>query len=165
MKLFTKYHSSPVGNLKIQCTHEQVLLIHFVEEIGLENDNSELLEKCIIQLDEYFSGKRKNFDLPLGQTGSAFQMNVWDHLLKIPYGKTISYLQLSKQIGDVKAIRAIAAANGKNNLAIVVPCHRVIGSDAKLVGYAGGLWRKKWLLEHETKIHTGVEQLNLLDNY
>ena len=158
MKLFTKYHKSPVGTLKIQCTSSHVVLIHFVNEPGLENDNSELLEKCIIQLDEYFEGKRKDFDLPLGQAGSSFQTNVWEHLLKIPFGKTISYLQLSKQIGDVKAIRAIAAANGKNNLAIVVPCHRVIGSDAKLVGYAGGLWRKKWLLEHETKIHSRVEQ-------
>jgi len=158
MELFTKYHSSPVGNLKIQCTANEVLLIHFVEETGLENDHSALLQNCINQLEEYFDGKRKEFDLPLGQQGSAFQQNVWKHLEKIPFGKTISYLQLSKQIGDVKAIRAIAAANGKNNLAIVVPCHRVIGSDSKLVGYAGGLWRKKWLLEHETKIHSGIEQ-------
>jgi methylated-DNA-[protein]-cysteine S-methyltransferase len=128
----------------------------------LENDTTDLLKKSISQLDEYFEGKRKDFDLPLGQAGSAFQMNVWDHLTKIPYGKTISYLQLSKQIGDVKAIRAIAAANGKNNLAIVVPCHRVIGSNATLVGYAGGLWRKKWLLEHELKVHLGIEQLSLV---
>jgi methylated-DNA-[protein]-cysteine S-methyltransferase len=158
MQLFTKYHSSPVGFLKIQCSQQKVVLIHFVDQQGLENDRNPLLEECIHQLDEYFTGKRKEFDLPLGQTGSLFQANVWDHLSKIPFGKTISYLQLSKQIGDVKAIRAIAAANGKNNLAIVVPCHRVIGSDAKLVGYAGGLWRKKWLLEHETKVHSGIEQ-------
>jgi methylated-DNA-[protein]-cysteine S-methyltransferase len=158
MELFTKYHSSPVGNLKIQCTPKEVLLIHFAEQMGLENDDSPLLQKCIKQLDEYFTGKRKEFDLPLGQQGSPFQQNVWKHLDKIPFGKTISYLQLAKQIGDIKAIRAIAAANGKNNLAIVVPCHRVIGSDAKLVGYAGGLWRKKWLLEHEIKIYSGIEQ-------
>ena len=162
MNLFTKYHTSPVGHIKIQCTESHVTLIHFVNEVGLENDHTELLEKCISQLDEYFSGIRKNFDLPLGQTGSEFQMNVWQHLLTIPYGKTISYLQLSKQIGDVKAIRAIAAANGKNNLAIVVPCHRVIGSNATLVGYAGGLAKKKWLLEHEMKVHSGIEQLSLI---
>ena len=161
MHLFTKYHNSPVGFLKIQCTVSHVVLIHFVNEPGLENDSNELIEKCIVQLDEYFSGKRKNFELPLAQRGSDFQQSVWNHLLTIPFGKTISYLQMSKQMGDVKAIRAIAAANGKNNIAIVVPCHRVIGSDAKLVGYAGGLWRKKWLLEHETKIHSGIEQLTL----
>jgi methylated-DNA-[protein]-cysteine S-methyltransferase len=120
------------------------------------------MKECLAQLDEYFSGKRKNFELPLAQRGSDFQQSVWNHLLTIPFGKTISYLQMSKQMGDVKAIRAIAAANGKNNIAIVVPCHRVIGSDAKLVGYAGGLWRKKWLLEHETKIHSGIEQLSLM---
>ena len=162
MELFTKYYSSPVGLLKIQCSEDKLVLIHFVDEAGLENDETELLGKTITQLDEYFNGKRKEFDLPLGQKGSAFQQNVWDHLLKIPFGKTISYLQLSKQIGDVKAIRAIASTNGKNNIAIVVPCHRVIGSDSTLVGYAGGLWRKKWLLEHETKVHSGIEQLSLL---
>lgn len=161
MELFTTYYSSPVGVLKIQCSKEQVVLIHFVEEIGLEDDQTQLLKKTTVQLDEYFSGRRKDFDLPLGQKGSGFQENVWNHLVKIPFGKTISYLQLSKQIGDVKAIRAIASANGRNNLAIVVPCHRVIGSDAKLVGYAGGLWRKKWLLEHEVKVHSGIEQLTL----
>ena len=161
MELFNTYYSSPVGVLKIQCSKEQVVLIHFVEEIGLEDDQTQLLKKTTVQLDEYFSGRRKDFDLPLGQKGSGFQENVWNHLVKIPFGKTISYLQLSKQIGDVKAIRAIASANGRNNLAIVVPCHRVIGSDAKLVGYAGGLWRKKWLLEHETKIYSGMEQLQL----
>jgi methylated-DNA-[protein]-cysteine S-methyltransferase len=161
MELFTKYYTSPVGFLKIQCTAEYVALIYFVNEPGLKNDSNELIEKCLAQLDEYFSGKRKNFDLPLGQRGSDFQQSVWNHLLTIPFGKTISYLEMSKQMGDVKAIRAIASANGKNNIAIVVPCHRVIGSDAKLVGYAGGLWRKKWLLEHETKIHSGIEQLTL----
>ena len=162
MNLFTKYYASPVGHLKIQCTERHVTLIHFVNDVGLENDNTGLLQKCISQLDEYFSGNRKNFDLPLSQPGSDFQMNVWQHLLTIPYGKTISYLQLSKQIGDVKAIRAIAAANGKNNLAIVVPCHRVIGSNAKLIGYAGGLEKKKWLLDHERKVHSGIEQLTLI---
>ena len=162
MQIFTKYHTSPVGTLKIQCSDTDIVLVHFVNDIGLENDSHSLLEDCIHQFDEYFTGKRKDFNLPLRQPGSAFQQNVWEHLLKIPFGKTISYLQLAKQIGDVKAIRAIAATNGKNNIAIVVPCHRVIGSDAKLVGYAGGLWRKKWLLEHEAKVHSGVEQLSLI---
>lgn len=160
MHLFTKYYSSPAGNIKIKSTDEAIVLIHFTEEAGAENDSHPLLDACILQLEEYFKGERRLFDFPLGQAGTSFQVNVWNHLLKIPFGKTISYLQLSKQIGDVKAIRAIASANGRNNLAIVVPCHRVIGSDSKLVGYAGGLWRKKWLLEHEAKHHSGLQMFD-----
>ncbi len=108
------------------------------------------LEDCVIQLNEYFDGKRKQFDLKLNPQGTDFQKTVWDALLTIPCGKTVSYLQLSKQLGDEKAIRAVANANGKNPLWIVVPCHRVIGSDGSLIGYAGGLYRKQWLLEHES---------------
>ena len=110
----------------------------------------EVLEDAVYQLNEYFDGKRTDFDLLLNPTGTDFQQRVWKSLLEIPYGKTVSYLQLSKTLGDVKAIRAVAAANGKNPLWIVVPCHRVIGSDGSLTGYAGGLSRKKWLLEHES---------------
>jgi len=108
------------------------------------------LEDCVTQLNEYFDGKRKQFDLKLNPLGTDFQKTVWDALLTIPYDKTTSYLQLSKQLGDVKAIRAVANANGKNPLWIVIPCHRVIGSDGRLTGYAGGLHRKQWLLEHES---------------
>lgn len=108
------------------------------------------LEDCVIQLNEYFEGTRKQFDLKLNPQGTDFQKKVWHQLEQIPYGKTISYLDLSKQLGDVKAIRAAANANGKNPLWIVVPCHRVIGSDGSLTGYAGGLHRKKWLIEHES---------------
>lgn len=107
------------------------------------------LKDAVIQLKEYFSGKRKVFQLSLNMKGTAFQKNVWQELLHIPYGKTCSYLELSRKLGDIKAIRAVAAANGQNPFWIVVPCHRVIGSDGSLTGYAGGLWRKKWLLEHE----------------
>lgn len=110
----------------------------------------EVLEDAVYQLNEYFEGKRTDFDLLLNPIGTDFQQRVWKGLLEIPYGKTVSYLQLSKNLGDVKAIRAVAAANGKNPLWIVVPCHRVIGSDGSLTGYAGGLSRKKWLLEHES---------------
>lgn len=108
------------------------------------------LEDCVIQLNEYFEGTRKQFDLKLNPEGTDFQNKVWKLLEQIPYGKTVSYLELSKQLGDVKAIRAVANANGKNPLWIIVPCHRVIGSDGGLTGYAGGLHRKKWLLEHES---------------
>lgn len=107
------------------------------------------LKEASLQLREYFQGKRKEFTFKINPKGTDFQQRVWQELLKIPFGKTTSYLELSKQLGDVKAIRAVAAANGKNPLWIVVPCHRVIGSDGSLTGYAGGLWRKKWLLEHE----------------
>ncbi|WP_111308806.1 methylated-DNA--[protein]-cysteine S-methyltransferase [Confluentibacter sediminis] len=108
------------------------------------------LEDCAFQLEEYFQGIRKNFDLKLNPEGTEFQKKVWELLEQIPYGKTVSYLDLSKQIGDIKAIRAVANANAKNPLWIVVPCHRVIGSDGSLTGYAGGLHRKQWLLEHES---------------
>lgn len=110
----------------------------------------EELEDCAIQLNEYFEGTRKNFDLKLNPEGTDFQKTVWDALQTIPYGKTFSYLNLSKQIGDVKAIRAVANANGKNPIWIIIPCHRVIGSDGSLTGYAGGLHRKQWLIEHES---------------
>jgi len=108
------------------------------------------LEDCVIQLRDYFEGSRENFDLKLNPQGTDFQKRVWKQLQTIPYGKTISYLDLSKQLGDVKVIRAAASANGKNPLWIIVPCHRVIGSDGSLTGYAGGLHRKQWLLEHES---------------
>ncbi|GAB5473353.1 MAG: methylated-DNA--[protein]-cysteine S-methyltransferase [Maribacter sp.] len=112
----------------------------------------EVLEDGAYQLKEYFDGKRKDFTLDLNPQGTDFQKRVWQALLDIPFGKTTSYLELSKTLGDVKAIRAVAAANGKNPLWIVVPCHRVIGSDGSLTGYAGGLHRKKWLLDHESPV-------------
>ncbi|WP_029036314.1 methylated-DNA--[protein]-cysteine S-methyltransferase [Salinimicrobium xinjiangense] len=105
--------------------------------------------EAVSQLEEYFVGQRKEFDLQLNPQGTEFQKRVWQALQDIPYGKTTSYMELSKQLGDPLAIRAVAAANGKNPLWILIPCHRVIGSDGSLTGYAGGLWRKKWLLEHE----------------
>jgi len=110
----------------------------------------EELQDCIYQLKEYFNGEREHFSLKLNPKGSEFQNRVWAELQIIPFGKTVSYLELSKQLGDVKAIRAVANANGKNPLWIIVPCHRVIGSDGSLIGYAGGLHRKQWLLEHES---------------
>ena len=127
-----------------------------ISKISVEEDTEvfsaeipSALKEANLQLSEYFEGKRKEFTFKLNPKGTDFQQRVWQALLKIPFGKTTSYLELSKQLGDVKAIRAVAAANGKNPLWIVVPCHRVIGSDGSLTGYAGGLWRKKWLLEHE----------------
>ncbi|HNU58810.1 MAG TPA: methylated-DNA--[protein]-cysteine S-methyltransferase, partial [Aquaticitalea sp.] len=108
-----------------------------------------VLQRAVKQLDDYFQGKRTSFDFKINPKGTEFQKKVWRELCAIPFGKTMSYLELSKKLGDVKAIRAVASANAKNPIWIVVPCHRVIGSDGSLVGYAGGLYRKKWLLEHE----------------
>ncbi|RYY00442.1 MAG: methylated-DNA--[protein]-cysteine S-methyltransferase [Gammaproteobacteria bacterium] len=160
MRTYTSYYSSPLGSLQIRCSDEHVQVVEFMDdEVREEACEHALLQTCSQQLSDYFSGRLKEFDLPLQQTGTPFQQKVWDLLLQIPFGKTISYNTLSRQYGDLKAIRAVASANGKNNLAIIVPCHRVIGSNRSLTGYAGGLWRKKWLLEHEAKHHSGVMTL------
>lgn len=153
------YYKSPLGLLKIVCKEEHLFSLLFTDAVTDTPSEGGASENITKQLDEYFSGQRKTFDFSFGQPGTPFQSKVWELLYKIPYGRTISYMDLAKQYGDVKAIRAVAAANGKNNLAIVVPCHRVIGSNATLTGYAGGLWRKKWLLDHEAKFHSGVQQL------
>jgi len=120
------------------------------DETTVSDTIPDVLQDCVYQLQEYFNGERKQFDLKLNPEGTEFQKRVWELLSEIPYGKTTSYLELSKRYGDVKAIRAVASANGKNPFWIVVPCHRVIGSDGSLTGYAGGIHRKKWLLEHES---------------
>lgn len=160
MNLFTAYHSSPLGVLKIQCSDEHLKSVLFTDEEQLPpGEDHPILKECSRQLDAYFDGSLKAFHLPLGQQGTGFQQKVWDLLEAIPFGKTISYQDLSRQYGDMKAIRAIASANGRNNLSIIIPCHRVIGSNRSLTGYAGGLWRKRWLLDHEAKHHSGVQQL------
>ncbi|WP_370444658.1 methylated-DNA--[protein]-cysteine S-methyltransferase [Aquimarina sp. AU119] len=110
------------------------------------------LQNAVSQLHEYFEGKRTDFNLVLNPEGTDFQKKVWNELLHIPFGKTATYLDMAKRLGDPKCIRAAASANGKNPLWIIIPCHRVIGSDGSLTGYAGGLWRKKWLLDHENPV-------------
>lgn len=144
---------TPLGIAKVEGT---VSGLHSVTVLNSDEPITqiipEILEDAIYQLNEYFEGKRTRFDLDLNPKGTEFQQRVWKGLLEIPFGKTVSYLEISKTIGDVKAIRAVAAANGKNPLWIIVPCHRVIGSDGSLTGYAGGLSRKKWLLEHESPV-------------
>ncbi|AEH00954.1 methylated-DNA--[protein]-cysteine S-methyltransferase [Lacinutrix sp. 5H-3-7-4] len=145
------YINSPLGVAKI------IGDVNGINSVSILNSNEkisnnipEVLEDCVLQLNEYFNGNRKQFSLKLNPIGTAFQQRVWKTLQTIPYGKTISYLELSKQLGDIKAIRAVANANGKNPLWIIIPCHRVIGSDGSLTGYAGGINRKQWLLEHES---------------
>ncbi|MCL8008046.1 methylated-DNA--[protein]-cysteine S-methyltransferase [Gelidibacter japonicus] len=142
---------SPLGFTKISGDEDGISAISILNSEEKVTDIIPIeLEDCVHQLNEYFEGKRTQFDLALNPEGTDFQKRVWDALQTIPYGKTCSYLELAQQLGDVKAIRAVANANGKNPLWIVVPCHRVIGSDGSLTGYAGGLYRKKWLLEHES---------------
>ncbi|MDP4216944.1 MAG: methylated-DNA--[protein]-cysteine S-methyltransferase [Bacteroidota bacterium] len=161
------YYRSPLGLLRISATDMYVSEISFIDHLdGAGDDGAEwkgplspIVIQCIEQLIQYFGGQRRLFDFPVHQEGSDFQKRVWNELTSIPYGKTISYLEQARRLGDTNAIRAVASANGKNNIAIVVPCHRVIGSKRDLVGYGGGLWRKKWLLEHETKILYGVQTL------
>jgi len=159
----------PLGPLLIKASGESVSAVLFSKFDPLYpavNHSTEmttfphpLIQKCVEQLTSYFDGTRKQFDLPLHQPGTPFQQKVWSELEKIEYGKTISYFELSKRIGDVKAIRAVGTTNGKNKIAIIVPCHRVIGSNGDLTGYGGELWRKKWLLDHEAKYGNGVQTL------
>ena len=140
---------SPLGITKIEGDKEGVAVISVLADGEVSPVIPEALKEAVQQLQEYFEGIRTEFTFKLNPKGTEFQQKVWKELLNIPFGKTTSYLELSKKLGDVKAIRAVASANGKNPLWIVVPCHRVIGSDGSLTGYAGGLWRKQWLLEHE----------------
>ena len=145
----TCFISSPLGITKIEGDEKGVAVISVLSEGELSTTIPNQLQEAVLQLQEYFEGKRTEFTFKLNPKGTDFQQKVWKELRNIPFGRTISYLDLSKKLGDVKAIRAAASANGKNPIWIVVPCHRVIGTDGSLTGYAGGLWRKKWLLEHE----------------
>jgi methylated-DNA-[protein]-cysteine S-methyltransferase len=146
------FYQSPIGLIRIMTSEIGISSLVFVEETEGEGHRAEGIEsKIYIQLDEYFQKKRERFDLDLNLQGTEFQRQVWNELLKIPYGKKISYKELSVKLGNIKAIRAVGTANGANPVSIIVPCHRVIGSDGSLTGYAGGLWRKRWLLEHESR--------------
>lgn len=144
------YVQTPLGVVAFQGDENGLAAVTVSDTETPTDSIPEVLEDAVYQLNEYFEGKRTQFDLKLNPSGTDFQQKVWKALQEIPFGKTISYLQLAKRLDAVKAIRAVAAANGKNPLWIVVPCHRVIGSNGDLVGYAGGLHRKKWLLQHES---------------
>lgn len=150
------YYNSPIGVLELASNGEQLLSVSYLETNKASKTTQASTESILFkntkeQLNAYFNSELKVFQLPLNMSGSSFQKKVWQQLTSIPFGKTISYLTLSKQIGNVKAIRAAASANGKNPYCIVIPCHRVIGTNGSLTGYSGDIWRKKWLLEHEAK--------------
>ena len=163
------YYQSPLGVLEIRSTGSAISDVLFVnswkgatineDELSFVAPKSVVSKSCIKQLDEYFAGTRTVFSIHTEQVGTAFQQTVWKALCDIPYGRTISYMELSKRIGNTKAIRAVGTANGNNSVSIIIPCHRVIGSNGDLVGYGGDLWRKKWLLDHEAKFANGVQTL------
>jgi methylated-DNA-[protein]-cysteine S-methyltransferase len=165
MEQFIYLYDSPLGRLRIVADEGRIHQLGFLAPAAPEPDRpfgtSPAITLCCKELDDYFSGRGRTFTVPLALEGSPFRLRVWEELQHIPYGKTISYRQLARRLGDVKCIRAAGSANGRNPVAIIVPCHRVIGSNGSLVGYAGGMERKKWLLEHENRHAHGVRELGL----
>jgi len=150
----TVFIETPLGIASISGDENGITKISITEDSEKKPSTEipDILKEATTQLRDYFEGKRNNFNIKLNPSGTDFQQKVWQELSKIPFGKTVSYLDIAKRLGDPKCIRAAASANGKNPLWVVVPCHRVIGSDGSLTGYAGGLWRKKWLLDHESPV-------------
>ena len=157
-------YESPIGVLEITGDHEAISSILFSEGDKIENrievETPAVLRECYNQLDEYFKGERQEFTFSYYVEGTIFQQSVWNALTVIPYAATASYKDIAVSIGNEKAIRAVGSANGKNQLSIVIPCHRIIGATGKLTGYTGGLWRKEWLLEHEKR----MKQAHLSEN-
>lgn len=152
------YYTSPVGELLIESEDDKIVTVNFLKDSKQEESSTSIIEQCIAELEEYFYKGRKFFTVELDPRGTDFQKKVWNELLTIPYGETISYEALAIRIGNIKSIRAVGLANGQNPIAIIIPCHRVIGKGGQLVGYGGGLENKEWLLYHEGAI---VKQLTL----
>ncbi|MFJ1426307.1 methylated-DNA--[protein]-cysteine S-methyltransferase [Capnocytophaga canimorsus] len=159
-KLIAKYIQTPLGEMMGIFTQNGLCFLEYTDKKTFQKDITSLNKEIIFteneltllletEIENYFKGELKEFSIPLDLTGTPFQQKVWRILQQIPYGKTISYKEQAQKYGDNKAIRAIASANGKNKISIIIPCHRVIGSDGNLIGYAGGIWRKKKLLELE----------------
>lgn len=142
--------NTPIGWLNIVADDSAVIAIEFDADPEAVQEPNSVSTNCCQQLDAYFDGRLKDFDVPLKMHGTDFQRQVWQALNHVPYGETCSYADIANKIGNPKAVRAVGAANGKNPIPIIVPCHRVIGSSGKLTGYAGGLDLKVWLLEHES---------------
>lgn len=167
-RYFTTIHNSPVGNLLLTANGEALTGLYFYGKDGsyitrkktnhTEKNDFPIFQEVKNQLEEYFAGKRKQFDLTLKFHGTDFQQKVWNTLFTVPFGETATYLQIAEQIGNPKAVRAVGLTNGKNPISIICPCHRVIGSNGKLTGYGGGLENKQWLLEHEEVNSFGTQQ-------
>ena len=161
---YKAYYQSALGLIEIVATERAIKSLYFIEpearEAAVEAlEDSPALAECVRQLDEYFAGELSEFELALDPDGTEFQKAVWQQLTTIPFGQTVAYLDIAKGLGNEKAVRAVGAANGQNPISIIIPCHRVIGSDGTLTGYGGGLWRKEWLLKHEGLLR--AEQLPL----
>ncbi len=168
MTLTRTHTNSPIGTLTIVANERAVVAIRWDTDSAdrepdahdpvddVDSADHAVLAAAVEQLDEYFAGTRRDFDLPLEPDGTAFQHQAWDALVRIPFGETISYGQQAAMLGDKNKSRAVGAANGKNPIPIVVPCHRVVGSNGHLTGFAGGLDTKAWLLDHERRVRTGV---------
>lgn len=157
-KLYKLDYDSPIGVLEIVGSDEEIFSVLFSERIRVEHSKQDdtplVLDECVGQLDQYFKGDRLEFTFPYRVEGTDFQKRVWTALTSIPFAETGSYTDIAVSVGSEKAVRAVGSANGKNKLSIVIPCHRIIGANGKLTGYAGGLWRKEWLLQHEKSIKT-----------
>ena len=147
--MFSDHLESPIGPLVIGASATGLTQVTFADKLPSAVEPNKITEEVKIQLQDYFIGKLTEFDVPLDFQGTDFQKSVWRALLKIPFGVTQSYLDIALQVSTAKAVRAVGAANGRNPIGIIVPCHRVIGSDGSLTGYAGGMDRKLWLLRHE----------------
>ncbi|OGO79496.1 MAG: cysteine methyltransferase [Clostridiales bacterium GWB2_37_7] len=149
--MYKAYYDSPIGIVEIVSDEDSIIELSFVEEAG-NNDllaAPQVLKSALKQIEEYFQGKRNIFDIKLKATGTKFQQKVWQRLAEVPYGETACYKDIAAAVGNSNACRAVGGANNKNKIAIVIPCHRIVGSDGSMTGYAGGLWRKEWLLQHE----------------
>lgn len=151
MKNYKAYYESPIGTIEVGGNEEGITYLDFVDKIEAIEDVPDYLKQCLKELDEYFKGERKEFTVNCVVQGTDFQKKVWKALMEVPYGSTETYKDVAVKTGNDKAVRAVGNANHNNKIAIIIPCHRVVGSNGKLTGYAGGLWRKEWLLEHERK--------------
>ena len=161
--LFTAYYFSPIGWVEITADQTGIASVLFVEKPAraASEQPPPFLQDCLAQLEEYFKGKRQAFDVPVIVKGTEFQVQVWDELKTVSYAKLTTYKALARKLKNPAAVRAIGNANSRNRLCLIIPCHRVVGSDNNLVGYAGGLWRKEWLIEHEATHGSGHQQLKL----
>lgn len=155
----TRIIKSPLGNIRISADGEGLTEVQFCNQSAKKSGDNKIVAAAVRQLNEYFDGKRRQFDLPLNPPGTEFQHRVWEELLTVKCGDTASYGAIANAIGKPTASRAVGAANGRNPIAIIVPCHRIIGTSGSLTGYAGGLQRKQWLLAHEQEMVGGVQTL------